>query len=136
MTESEIVYQISEAYNRTWSIQQWWASISVGLLIISTVASDKLNIFIVALVVSLYSVFSFNLFMILTAINNVSSSYVADLHALAASGHVLANGSIAYADPGSEIGVALTLLALIGTYLGCVIYFIYSFYRTKRGKNT
>jgi hypothetical protein len=135
MTESEIVYQISEAYNRSWSIQQWWASISVGLLILSTVAAEKLNFVIITVVVSLYSAFSFNLFMILTVINKVTSSYVSDLHALADSGHMLASGSFAYTEPGSEIGVALTLVALFGTYLGCVTYFIYSFYKNKREIN-
>lgn len=132
MTEAEIVYQISEAYNRSWSIQQWWASISVGLLILSVVGSEKLNLVIVAVVVSLYSAFSFNLFMVLLGINEIASNYVADLHVLADSGYQLTSGSLAYTEPGSEVGAALNLIALFGTYLGCATYFMYSYFNSKR----
>ena len=59
MTEAELTYLLSEVIDRTWSMQQWWASISFGVLIIAHMAANKLNLLLVAIILGLYAAFTF-----------------------------------------------------------------------------
>ncbi len=61
MTEAEISYQLSEYLNRIWDMQQWWASISIGVLVMAHLASRPLNLLLVAISLGLYT--SYTLYM-------------------------------------------------------------------------
>jgi hypothetical protein len=132
MSEAEIAYQLSEIYNKVWSIQQWWASISIGLLILAHLASEKLNLFLVLFIMALYSSFSLYVFIILARNWNTITHYIQDLQGLVDAGHKLSLGTLTYLEPQSEIVTALILIVLICTFMGCNAYLVYSFLKNRR----
>lgn len=131
MTEAEIVYQISETYNRVWSIQQWWASVSFGLLIVAHVASDRLNGLLVALMSILYTVFSVYLYTTMATNGDVASAFVKDLEVLEKSGVSLAQGSSAYTQNWKSSSAVLVLVTLGGTYLAANAYLIFCYIKHR-----
>ena len=133
MSEAEIAYQLSEIFNRVWSMQQWWASISLGLIVLAHVASEKLNILLVAIVAVLYSAFTFYVFQLLGRNWESIKGYVVDLQRLADSGHQLADGTLAFMQPQNPAVVALVIFTLWGTYAGCVCYLLFSYFKKKQG---
>jgi hypothetical protein len=135
MSEAEIAYQISETFNRIWSMQQWWASISVGMIVLAYVASEKLNTFLVTIVIFLYSAFSFYIFQLLGRNWESISGYITDLQRLADSGQELAAGTLVYMQPQNPIVVALIIITMFGTYAVCSAYLVYSYFRGKRNIN-
>ena len=135
MSEAEIAYQISETFNRIWSMQQWWASISVGMIVLAYVASEKLNTFLVTIVIFLYSAFSFYIFQLLGRNWESINGYITDLQRLADSGQELAAGTLVYMRPQNPIVVALIIITMFGTYAVCSAYLVYSYFRGKRNIN-
>ena len=135
MSEAEIAYQISETFNRIWSMQQWWASISVGMIVLAYVASEKLNTFLVTMVISLYSAFSFYIFKLLGRNWESIDGYITDLQRLADTGQELAAGTLVYMQPQNPIVVALIIITLFGTYAVCNAYLVFSYFRGKRTIN-
>lgn len=132
MSEAEIVYQLSENFNRIWSMLQWWASISLGLIVLAHVASERLNGFLVIVVVTLYSAFSFYVFQLMNRNYESVQGYVSDLQNIVKSGNDLASGTLAYMQPQSSIVVALVIFTLWGTFAGSNAYLIYSYFKGKR----
>ncbi len=54
MNEAELSYHLSMVLDRIWSMQQWWASVSIGVLIMAHLATSRLNLFLVILSLALY----------------------------------------------------------------------------------
>ena len=135
MTEAEIALQIAEMYHLVWTVQQWWASISLGLLVLAHVAYERLNLFLVTIIIVLYTAFSAYLLLIVDGQSNTITHYLADLQALAESGHELATGTLTYMEPRSKVSVALTVITLWGTYAGCTAYLLYSYIKGRRATN-
>ena len=132
MSEAEIAYQLSEIYNRVWSIQQWWASISIGLLILAHLASEKLNLFLVLFIMALYSSFSLYVFNILGRNWNTITHYIQDLQSLVDAGQKLSSGTLTFLEPQSEIITTVIIIVLIATFMGCNAYLVYSYFKFKR----
>lgn len=132
MTEADIVYQLSETFNRVWSMQQWWASISFGLVILAHVAVDRLSGLLIAVLVALYSGFTLFVFQMLGRNWQAVVSYVGDLRAMEESGHQLAQGTLAYMQPQSPLVTWAIILTIWGTFVGCNAYLVYSYVRGKR----
>jgi hypothetical protein len=135
MSEAEIVYQMSEIYNRVWSIQQWWASMSIGLLILAHLASERLNLLLVVFIMALYSSFSLYIFNILGRNWNAIVSYIQDLQELKDTGHDLSSGTLTFLIPQSEIVTSLVIIVLISTFIGCNAYLVYSYLKVRRKRN-
>lgn len=135
MSEAEIAYQVSEIYNRVWSIQQWWASISIGLLILAHLASEKLNLFLVVFIMALYSSFSLYVFNILGRNWNTVTHYIQDLQGLVDVGQKLSSGTLTLLEPQSEIVTTLIIIVLIATFMGCNTYLVYSYLKERRNKS-
>ena len=130
MSEAEIVYQLSEAYNRMWGMLQWWTSISFGVFITAHLAVKKLNGFLVTILLLLYSAFSFHQLELLLIIADVAIGFTNDLQAISNSGITLAKGSSAYLEQGNS--KFLLIITLAGTYLGAISYLIYGYIKSKR----
>ena len=134
MTEAEIIEQISEIIDRLWVIQQWWASVSFGVLIIAHVASEKLNGFTVALILFLYTVYSVYVNEILGLSSDVLASFIADLEGLAESGSLVTEGAAAYIKQ-PRYSPILVPIALYGTYVSAVAYLVFGYFRGRSAKN-
>jgi len=135
MSEAEIAYQLSEIFNRVWSMQQWWASISFGLIVLAHVASEKLNALLMIIVIILYSAFTFFVFHMLGRNWESVTGYITDLQLLEDSGQKLGEGTLALMQPQSEVANVLIIVALYGTYVGCNAYLLYKYFSRRRSAN-
>jgi hypothetical protein len=58
MTEFELVQTFNYAVEQAWSNLQWWASISVGLIALASIATRKLTLAMVVGISILYAIFT------------------------------------------------------------------------------
>ncbi|RLQ22582.1 hypothetical protein DWB85_06240 [Seongchinamella sediminis] len=134
MTEAEISFQISEYLNRIWTLQQWWASISIGVLVMAHLASKRLNLFLVLISLGLYT--SYTLYMAQMSRVNIETVWAlaTDLEALIQSGAVNSNNArnivaVKYSNP------LLYYLTFPGTYLSVCAYLIYCYCKDRGDKS-
>lgn len=130
MTEADITYQISEILNRLWDLQQWWASVSFGVLVVAYLVGKKMNGILMSILLLLYAVYSVYMWDLLGVNVNVFWAYVGDLQKLSDSGVELSAGSKAYLIP-VGIGGYLAPAALLGTFVSVVFYTLYVFFRRE-----
>ncbi len=130
MSEAEIAYQMSEYLNRIWTMQQWWASISLAVLVMAHLASARLNLFLVLISLALYT--SYTLYMAQMMRANIETVYAlaSDLEVLINSGAVNSNNaremiSIKHSNP------FLYYLTFGGTYLSVCAYLLYSYFKAR-----
>ena len=131
MTEAELLMFASEAIDRLWSLLQWWASISFGLLLVAHIASSRIGAYLAVLVPLLYTCFSFGVVTMIRRNLGIVESVYKDLRVLQAADIELSI-TAEYMVQGSGIAGSLLIpLALLATYIGVVGYFIYS-YRAEK----
>ena len=130
MSEADITYQMSEYLNRIWMMQQWWASVSIGVLVMAHLASSRLNIFLVLVSLALYT--AYTAYMLQMSEANMDSVYalVRDLQVLADSGVRLSHFAQGQIDI-MNTDITLYLITFGGTYVSVVAYLIYSY---KKGR--
>mgnify|MGYP001826415758 CR=1 FL=1 len=58
MNEAELIIAWGEVSGHLWTVIQFWASISFGVIAIAHFAPEKLNLFLVLFVIFLYTLFS------------------------------------------------------------------------------
>lgn len=134
MTEADITYQISEILNRLWDLQQWWASVSFGVLIVAYLAGEKLSGILVSILLLLYTVYSVYMWELLGVNSNAFLAYLSDLQYLSDSGVKLSAGAKAYLLP-LRISSFLAPAALLGTFFSVFIYTLYVFFRASGTEN-
>lgn len=130
MTEAEIVYQLSEAANRSWSLLQWWVSISFGLLVVAHVASEKLNAFLLLMVITLYVSFSLLVGNIWRRYAGTVAAYKEDLQALVESGAEVARGTNYWIH--HEGIKLLAAFVLVFTFICVIAYLLYCYRESRR----
>ncbi|MDX1736414.1 MAG: hypothetical protein R3228_18700 [Halioglobus sp.] len=130
MTEAELIYQASEYLNRIWSMQQWWASISIGVLIMAHIASARLNLLLIIICLGLYT--SYTLYMLQMSGENYDTIFAlaTDLQTLIESGEAKTHAAIEMADIRSTSPV-MYYITFGGTYLSVVAYVLYAFWRSR-----
>lgn len=130
MTEVDITYQISEILNRLWDLQQWWASVSFGVLAVAYLVGKQMNGILVSILLLLYTAYSVYMWDLMGVNANVFFAYVGDLQKLSDSGVELSAGANAYLLP-PKLAVILAPAALIGTFISVVCYTLYVFFRRE-----
>lgn len=132
MTESEIIENVFKIFDRYWSMIQWWASVSFGLIAVAHFAVDKLSRVLVALLILLYMLFTawvvdFYFFNV-----QILAGFRQDLSQLGDTAHFgtrsLLDSSIV------KGGLVLQDIAFVMTFVGAVGYLIYTFVRHERSK--
>jgi hypothetical protein len=134
MSESDIAFQLSELYDRWWSIHQWWVSVSFGLIAVAHFAGDKLNYVLAGFSLTLYAAFSIWLEFLVRYNIAVMGGFYTDLRVLRDSGQTLSNGARMYLEGFSQLGPYWDVAgeaAKIGTFLGVISYVIYSVLRRR-----
>lgn len=119
-----------------WSLIQWWASISFGLLVLANMAADRIGLYLTVLVSMLYTGFSFVVLQMAGRNMSIVESVFVDLRALKAAGNDLtltAQYWMQGAEPATK--KALSLIMLL-TYIGVLGYFIYSYRNRQTDANT
>lgn len=130
MSEAEITFQVSEYLNRMWGMQQWWASISIGVLIMAHLASSKLNMLLLFISLGLYT--SYTLYMLQMSQENVETIFALanDLEVLVASGAVNSDNSREILQIRSTNPI-LFYVTFVGTYISVVAYLVYSYFNAR-----
>lgn len=130
MSEADITYQISEILNRMWDLQQWWASISFGVLVAAYLVGKHLNGFLITILLLLYSAYSLYMWDLIGANADVYLAFVEDLEGMFESGVALSSGAKTYLSP-PTMSYFLVPIVLIGTYISVITYTVYVFYQTR-----
>ena len=127
-------FQISEILNRLWIMQQWWASVSIGVLVMAHLASSRLNLLLIIISLALYT--SYTLYM-----HQMSAENVKDMQALAGDMQALIDSGVAQSNTALRqvqtvnADVRLYRVTFLGTYLCVVIYLIYSYTRSRKSRS-
>jgi len=130
MSEAEIAYQLSEYLNRIWSMQQWWASISIGVLVMAHLASSRLNLFLVCISLGLYTTYTLYMLQMLGENYDTIVALANDLKALVDSGKVNSSNAMQMLQIPDTSG-ALYYITFGGTYISVVSYLIYSYIKER-----
>ena len=134
MSEAEITYQVSEYLNRIWMMQQWWASVSIGVLIMAHLASSRLNLLLVIMSLALYTAYTFYMLQ-MTAENFESiAALVRDLQALMDAGVALSNFAREQIDIMNTDGT-LYFVTFGGTYVCVVAFLLYSYAKARKSES-
>lgn len=132
MSESEIVYQLSELYNRYWTILQWWTGTSFILIGVSHIASRNLNRIMVAILVLLYSLFTFWLSNFTQSNIFAMEGFIKDLTILEKSASLVTFGAKGYLEGYRQLSLLATVSTLFSMYLCTVGFLIYSKFRDEQ----
>jgi hypothetical protein len=128
MNEAEMILAWGEISGHLWTIVQFWASISFGVIAVAHFASEKMNDFLVLLVIFLYTLFSIY----------CGGFYISDIQLLLA---LYQEAEFLLAERGEEAvfltafanyspwwtGVLFGLIGLPSIYLGSIAYLIYRY---------
>lgn len=136
MTEYEIIILISEHSDRQWEIMQFWANITFGLVIVSHIASEKLNLFMVIFMSFLYVAFSLFTLSMLKLNSGASAGYIIDLQNLGKAGIQISQGTQSLINM-NILGnnLFLIIITFVGAFIGAIIFFWYSYFTAKMQQN-
>ena len=132
MSESEILEFIFDVYDRYWTVVQWWASVSFGLLLVAHFAADRLRLQWLVGVVVLYAIYTLWVYLLLDYNMDIAFAYMRDLQALLDNDSVLEGTQVLFTHPLGLYGIQLGWIALLATYLACNGYLIYSYVAVSR----
>lgn len=130
MTEADLIDTIFAIFDRYWNMIQWWGSVSFGLIAVAQFAVDRLNVFLLSLLILLYTLFTawvgiyyfFNLELLW--------GFRQDLAELGSMAH---HGTKALLTSRTVVkGVILQDVAVVLTFFSSIAYLIFSFF-TRRG---
>ena len=135
MNELALVETIRDSFGILWSSLQWWASISFGLIALSTFGRERLNLPITIFLTVLYSLFTVYTLGNGSLMIAQATGAVQDLAALRDSGEIGATGALTLQrseNPMAGLDFGLIFFGcFIATYAGSVAYLWYSFRRAS-----
>ncbi|MGJ8692618.1 MAG: hypothetical protein ACSHW0_09060 [Thalassotalea sp.] len=128
MSEYEIVYMMSVHTDRIWTIMQFWASISFGLMVVAYIAAAKLTLPMISILTFLYIVFSLFILNMLKINGGISDGYIIDLNNLLNSQIAIKHGSQNLLEMNrNSHGFILIITAFIGTFISALFFLWYSY---------
>lgn len=133
MTEYEILYLMSEVFDRIWALIQFWSSVSFGYLVLAHVAARRLNVMIVLVLSLLYIAFSAQMLELLITHSRYVSGYQQELQELSETVGLDSQAAV-HANEYSPQYWGATV-SLFGTFLAALMYLPYCYY-TSRNANT
>ncbi len=132
MTEFEIILLINENANRLWTIMQFWASVSFGLIIVAHIAVKKLHLAMVLVLSFLYIGFSLFALSMLKLISGVSDGYLMDLEVIVQSGKDLSHAGKILVSNNVDGGTLLLItMTFLGTFLSSITFLWYSYFSKR-----
>lgn len=133
--ETAILELVAIAMGHAWSLLQWWASISFGLIALTHFGAPRLNRLLVIVLVTLYSLFTVFWWLNHSALVHELLGHVSDLKTLQES---QALGAAALAKVELFEGwrgiasAVIVLLCVLGTYVGTTAYLLHTFLKGQR----
>ena len=135
MTEFELVQTFSYAFEQAWSNLQWWASISVGLIALASIAARRLTLAMVVGITILYAVFTaYSVVNIEVMSNGIAAGALRELFQLRDSGALTAVGLnlLDWGQSRARLGGTLYRICLYGMFSGTLAYLWWSYRRGSR----
>lgn len=136
MTEADIVANLSELYDRYWSVIQWWASTSFIVIGASHFASQRFSAVTVSILIGLYSAYSAWLYNFNTSNVIATFGFIQELINLEETSGINSPGAQAYLDGFRQNIGLLASTTMFGTYIVTVSYVIYCYRIAIRKTNT
>lgn len=129
MSEYELIYLASEYLNRTWSLLQFWASISFGLIAVAYFASKHLHLAMVITLTILYLAFTAFISSIIGLNEHIVAGFMEDLAAL----NTLSQGAtnLFESAPGPVMQVSIVVV-YFGTCFGVLFFLWYSYILSRK----
>ena len=125
MTEADLVNFIFAIYDRYWSMAQWWVSITFGLIIVAHFAASKLNLYLVILLILLYTAFTGWLGMFYIYNMDIVGGYLTDLRSME---NISNRGTLALMrSEAIPLGALFQNISVMVMYFGSVSYLIYAY---------
>ena len=129
MSELLLVETFREAFADAWSMLQWWASVSFGLIAVASFARDKLNLVVVMGLSVLYSLFTAYSYLNIAALATIALGARVELAALSDSGSISAVGLsvLEYWERLGHLNARIFPLCFLITFVGTLAYLWYAF---------
>jgi hypothetical protein len=131
MTESELMYLMSETANRNWQIWQYWTGVSFGYLVLGYVAAKHLNWMLIFFASALYTLFSIFMWQVLGHNAEIVFGTADELRKLQGSGTELTAPTVRWLAGHSEDGL-IPVAVLLVTYFSALIYLPYNYIKAGR----
>ena len=132
MSEYEILDLINATENQRLNLLQWWGAITFGLIALAHFASEKLNLILVVLVLTLYVSFSVFMFTLFAGNQQEGLQFVAQLKVMQDAGISLSPVSQAnIADQPSLVQAIGYQLAVGGAFAGSNAYLAYAYWKSR-----
>ena len=127
MNEADLILAWGEISAHLWTIIQFWASISFGIIAVAHFAPENLNRFLVVLLIALYTLFSvYCAGLFISDIELLLALYKEAEAALAQrTGEAIFLSAFINYPPSS--GAPFILIGLPLVYLGCIAYLIHRY---------
>lgn len=136
MTEAQILVDMGVHGDRVWSIMQFWTSVSFGILIAAHFAAERLNLFVLVVILLLYTSFSLSLARMLQFDQGIIFAGIQQLQLLAQSGSLsLVGQKVLATSPlvsDTSFFVLLRMFMTLGLFITTIVYSIYSFLQAKQ----
>ena len=137
MNESDVIEHLFSIYDRYWTIVQWWASVSFSLIIVAYFAADRLSKGIVAILISLYTLYSIWVYLLMAYNISIATALFEDLELLRVSEELESQGALATLEyPLLAHGIWLGAIAQVVTFIACVGYFWYAYVQSDKNADT
>ena len=134
MSEYELLTLLSETQNSIVGLLQWWASISLALMVVGHFAGDKLTWPLVISILTLYTGFT----ILIWLLNQQRGADLENLFRELQSLETLTQVGSAKANSESENPIAFVvagLLSYLGTYLAAVAYLLWRFITARKHRS-
>jgi hypothetical protein len=137
MNEYDLIFAWSEATSHLHNLMQFLVSITFAVLLVGYFASDRLNLFLVCVLATLYSAFSAYYYSLFMSDGRLIMSIYSDVAALMESQGAEASQALislsSYIAWGGEIATYALVLILPSTYL-CALGYLICGYKSS-GRN-
>ncbi|MDN4501903.1 hypothetical protein QX776_05795 [Alteromonadaceae bacterium BrNp21-10] len=133
MSEDLIIELMNEYLNRTWSIMQFWASVSFGLIAVSHLAVKHLNVLMAIIISLLYSSFTLFVVSILSLNISVVNGFIQDLQNMLDAGTLVTQGALSVINNDTGVLQMVAIFtAFLGTFFGTLFFLWYSYAKNNK----
>ena len=132
MSEAELLAEIQFLLERSNYLTQWWASMSLGLILLAHFGRKSLNLPIVIVILLVYVSFSINMWGQFQQALAPYDAFRSDLETLQAAGNTTNGTDAILSDRGVRPWHIFTYpVSMFGLFLGSIFYLLYSYRQTR-----
>ena len=133
MSEAELLTEIQFLLERSNYLTQWWASMSLGLILVAHFGRKSLNLPVVIVLLFVYVSFSINMWGQFQLALAPYDAFRADLLVLQEAGNTTMGTDAILSDRGVRPWHAITYPgSMAGLFLGSIFYLLYSYLQVRR----